>query len=96
MGAPSVEAQPGHTESVRLRRSGDAGAALPVGRDIWVLNKPQNHFVQLVKDGGGEANIVRFPESRHEIFSMPNSTYKPYLEKILGFYDDPMIACAAY
>ena len=59
------------------------------GRDIWVLNKPQNHFVQLVKDGGGEANIVRFPESRHEIFSMPNSTYKPYLEKILGFYDDP-------
>ena len=75
MGAPSVEAQPGHTESVRL---------------------PQNHFVQLVKDGGGEANIVRFPESRHEIFSMPNSTYKPYLEKILGFYDDPMIACAAY
>ena len=66
------------------------------GRDIWVLNKPQNHFVQLVKDGGGEANIVRFPESRHEIFSMPNSTYKPYLEKILGFYDDPMIASAAY
>ena len=65
------------------------------GRDIWVLNKPQNHFVQLVKDGGGEANIVRFPESRHEIFSMPNSTYKPYLEKILGFYDDPMIASAA-
>lgn len=53
-------------------------------------------MVQLVKDGGGEANIVRFPESRHEIFSMPNSTYKPYLEKILGFYDDPMIACAAY
>ena len=42
------------------------------------------------------ALIVRFPESRHEIFSMPNSTYKPYLEKILGFYDDPMIACAAY
>ena len=66
------------------------------GRDVWVLNKPQNRFVQLVKDGGGEANIVRFPESRHEIFSMPNSTYKPYLEKILGFYDDPMIASAAY
>ena len=53
------------------------------------------HVFEL-KDGGGEANIVRFPESRHEIFSMPNSTYKPYLEKILGFYDDPMIACAAY
>ena len=66
------------------------------GRDIWVLNKPQNHFVQLVKDGGGEANIVRFPESRHEIFSMPNRTYKLYLEKILGFYEVPIIACAAY
>ena len=39
---------------------------------------------------------MRFPESRHEIFSMPNSTYKPYLAKILGFYDAPMIACAAY
>lgn len=66
------------------------------GRDVWVLNKPQNRFIQLVKDGGGEANLVRFPESRHEIFSMPNSTYRPYLEKILGFYDDPMIASATY
>ncbi|PWG67022.1 alpha/beta fold hydrolase [Bifidobacterium callitrichidarum] len=66
------------------------------GRDIWVLNKPQNRFVELVKDGGGEATIVRFPESRHEIFSMPNSTFRPYLEQILKFYDDPMIASASY
>ena len=66
------------------------------GRDVWVLNKPQNRFIQLVKDGGGEADLVRFPESRHEIFSMPNDTYRPYLEKILGFYDDPTIASATY
>ena len=66
------------------------------GRDIWVLNKPQNRFIQLIKDGGDEATLVRFNESRHEIFSMPNAVYKPYLEKILSFYDDPMIASASY
>ena len=66
------------------------------GRDIWVLNNPQNRFVQLVKDGGGEADMVRYPESLHEIFSMPNAIYKPYLERILSFYDDPMIASATY
>lgn len=66
------------------------------GRDIWVLNKPQNRFIDLIKDGGDEATLVRFPESRHEIFSMPNSTYKPYLERILAFFDDPMIASASY
>ena len=84
-----------------LRPSACAEVETPVmlfqaGRDVWVLNKPQNRFIQLVKDGGGEADLVRFPESRHEIFSMPNSTYKPYLEKILGFYDDPTIASATY
>ena len=47
------------------------------GRDIWVLNKPQNHFVQLVKDGGGEANIVRFPESRHESSPCPTALTSP-------------------
>jgi lysophospholipase len=66
------------------------------GRDIWVLNKPQNHFIQLVRDGGCEANLVRLPDSRHEVFSMPNATYQPYLERILNFYDDPMIASASY
>ena len=66
------------------------------GRDIWVLNNPQNRFVQLIKDGGGEADMVRYPESLHEIFSMPNAIYKPYLERILSFYDDPMIASATY
>ncbi|NMM94712.1 alpha/beta fold hydrolase [Bifidobacterium oedipodis] len=66
------------------------------GRDVWVLNKPQNTFVQRVKDGGGEAQLVRFAESQHEIFSMPNATYQPYLERILNFYDDPMIASASY
>ena len=84
-----------------LRPSACAEVETPVmlfqaGRDVWVLNKPQNRFIQLVKDGGGEAGLVRFPESRHEIFSMPNDTYRPYLEKILGFYDDPTIASATY
>lgn len=66
------------------------------GRDVWVLNKPQNTFIQRVKDGGDQAELVRFNQSQHEIFSMPNATYKPYLERILSFYDDPVVVSAVF
>ncbi|MBT1162596.1 alpha/beta fold hydrolase [Bifidobacterium sp. SO1] len=57
------------------------------GRDIWVLNEPQNRFVARVKNGGGDIRLVRYPESVHEIFSMPNDTFRPYLKQILDFYE---------
>lgn len=62
------------------------------GRDIWVLNKPQNLFVRRVQDGGGAAKLVRIDESAHEIFSMPNKVYQPYLERILAFYASPLLS----
>ena len=61
------------------------------GRDVWVLNKPQNLFVRRVQDGGGAAELVRIDESAHEIFSMPNEVYRPYLERILAFYASPLL-----
>ncbi|NMN00845.1 alpha/beta hydrolase [Bifidobacterium sp. DSM 109958] len=60
------------------------------GHDMWVLNGPQDHFVNLVRNGGGEAQIVRVPNSLHEIFSMPNAVLGPYVHRILDFLDDPL------
>ena len=34
--------------------------------------------------------FVRIPESQHEVFSMPNDVYRPYLERILAFYEEPL------
>lgn len=59
------------------------------GKDVWVLNAPQNRFAERVREGGGSIQVRRFPDSLHEIFSMPNSTYAPYLQEILAFYDTP-------
>ncbi|NEG90403.1 alpha/beta fold hydrolase [Bifidobacterium aerophilum] len=57
------------------------------GHDIWVLNEPQNRFVANVREGGGNIRLVRYADSVHEIFSMPNGTFGPYLSQILDFYD---------
>ena len=62
------------------------------GHDIWVRNQPQTEFVRRVKDGSGEAELVHLPDSEHEVFSMPNKVYEPYLERILAFYAEKMIA----
>ena len=55
-------------------------------------NQPQTEFVRRVKDGSGEAELVHLPDSEHEVFSMPNKVYEPYLERILAFYAEKMIA----
>lgn len=62
------------------------------GRDVWVLNEPQNRFVNEVNASGGEAQLVRIDESLHEIFSMPNAVIGPYLEKILTFFGSAEMA----
>ena len=43
------------------------------GRDVWVLNGPQDDFVERVREGGGSIEKIRYGESLHEIFSMPNT-----------------------
>ena len=58
------------------------------GHDLWVRNQPQNEFVRRVRDGGCPARLVRIAEAQHEIFSMPNAIYGPYLDRILDFYSD--------
>ena len=59
------------------------------GLDVWVLNGPQNDFVERVREGGGSIELVRYDHSLHEIFSMPNAVLRPYLDKILGFLGAP-------
>ena len=59
------------------------------GRDVWVLNDPQNRFIAAVNNSGGDATLVRFDDSLHEIFSMPNAILDPYLRRILDFFDSP-------
>lgn len=61
------------------------------GRDVWVRNAPQDEFIRRVSDGGCPARLVRIDDSQHEVFSMPNRVYEPYLEQILAFYADPAV-----
>ncbi|KAB7789520.1 alpha/beta fold hydrolase [Bifidobacterium leontopitheci] len=62
------------------------------GRDVWVLNEPQNRFVREVNADGGDARLVRVSDSLHEIFSMPNVILGPYLAKILTFFGSDEMA----
>ncbi len=56
------------------------------GLDVWVLNGPQDEFIERVREGGGSIEKVRYDRSLHEIFSMPNDVLGPYLERILDFF----------
>ncbi|MBW3094395.1 alpha/beta fold hydrolase [Bifidobacterium sp. 64T4] len=59
------------------------------GRDEWVLNEPQDWFVDRVRAGGCPVEKVRYDDSLHEIFSMPNDILEPYVARILDFYGTP-------
>ena len=59
------------------------------GRDVWVLNGPQDDFVERVREGGGLIEKIRYGKSLHEIFSMPNTVVGPYVNKILDFLSAP-------
>ena len=83
--------------SAILRPSACAEIETPIllfqaGHDIWVRNQPQNVFVRRVIDGGGQARLVHIADSEHEVFSMPNAVFGPYLKQVLKFYNAPMIA----
>lgn len=64
---------------------------LQAGRDVWVRTDAQNRFVRQVKLGGGDIDSRRFPQSVHEIFSMPNSVLGPYMDEVLAFLDTPSV-----
>ena len=60
------------------------------GRDVWVRNEPEELFVRRVREGGGQVRFERFPDSVHEIFSMPNPVLKDYYGRIFAFLDGPV------
>ncbi|MFT8639517.1 alpha/beta fold hydrolase [Bifidobacterium sp.] len=60
------------------------------GDDDYVLNPPQNRFVQQVRDGGCPAELIRMDNARHEIFGMPNAAMEPYVDRIISFFNDPI------
>lgn len=62
------------------------------GKDVWVRNDAEKRFVEQVKNGGGDITLVRIPDAVHEIFSMPNTVFEPYLEQVLDFFDAPALA----
>ncbi|BDR53952.1 lysophospholipase [Bombiscardovia apis] len=57
--------------------------------DSFVLPKPQNRFVNQVRNGGSSISLVRIPRAGHELYTMPNPILKPYLESTLKFLADP-------
>ncbi|MFT8356783.1 MAG: alpha/beta fold hydrolase [Bifidobacterium aquikefiri] len=60
------------------------------GNDDYVLNPPQNRFVQQVHDGGCPAELIRIDNGRHELFGMPNPAMGPYIDRIISFFNDPI------
>jgi lysophospholipase len=58
------------------------------GKDIWVLNEAQNRFVRQVQCAGGNLRMVRFADSAHNMFCMPNRALGPYLDTLFGFLGD--------
>ncbi|RBP97805.1 lysophospholipase [Bifidobacterium aemilianum] len=61
------------------------------GRDTWVRNGAEDRFAKQVTAAGGNVELVRFADSAHEIFSMPNRTLEPYLQRILGYFQAPTV-----
>ena len=71
-----------------------AGIETPIllfqsGRDVWVLNEAQDRFVERVRGGGSHIEKVRYDDSLHEIFSMPNAILGPYVSRIFDFLEMP-------
>ena len=65
------------------------------GRDVWVLNGPQDDFVERVREGGGSIEKIRYGKSLHEIFSMPNTVVGPYVNMFLDFLSAPVDSLCA-
>lgn len=57
--------------------------------DRFVLPSPQERFVAQVRDGGCQAELVKIPDSMHELYQMPNAVLGPYLDRIFAFLDEP-------
>lgn len=55
------------------------------GHDLWVQNVAQNKFKSMMDERHRDIELDRIPQSAHEIFSMPNNTYAPYLKRILRY-----------
>ncbi|MFT8705115.1 alpha/beta fold hydrolase [Bifidobacterium aquikefiricola] len=60
------------------------------GNDDYVLNPPQNRFVQQVRDGGCPAELIRVDNGPHELYSMPNPAMGPYIDRMISFFNDPI------
>lgn len=57
--------------------------------DRFVLPNPQERFVQQVREGGCQADLVKIPRSMHELYQMPNAVLGPYLDRIFTFLEQP-------
>ncbi|AKV55798.1 alpha/beta hydrolase fold protein [Bifidobacterium actinocoloniiforme DSM 22766] len=57
--------------------------------DALVPPKPQERFVNQVRVGGCQIDLVRVPNATHELYTMPNRVLSPYLERILTFFSEP-------
>lgn len=57
--------------------------------DRFVLSAPQDRFVAQVRDGGCQADLVKVPNSMHELYQMPNAVLGPYLERVFTFLEEP-------
>lgn len=83
-------------EAIRLSRSvlqpglcGQVEASVllfQASPDQFVLPRQQERFVKQVQAGGCHADLVRYDNAAHELYTMPNRILGPYLKRILNFY----------
>ena len=52
------------------------------GKDAFVDNEGQNHFVKTAPN----AKLLRFPEAKHEIYASGGQIQEQYFKALLKFY----------
>ena len=58
------------------------------GKDNLVSNAAQERFVRkLNKNRPESAELVKFPESKHEIFNAENTIAEEYWKKVFDFFE---------
>lgn len=60
---------------------------LQAGKDSYVLPKSQEKFIESVSQNGVSAQLSVFDDMRHEFEVSENEQLRPWLERILDFYD---------
>lgn len=64
------------------------------GRDLTVAMDQSELYVEAVRDAGGRAELVRYPEGDHAFLNLPDETWYEQETRALAFFDRAFSAAA--